>query len=100
MAKRDEDGFYWKPIEGTTVPEIIDRELEKVAKLGQTPKKIYVGIGLYNEIQNEQFDPFIAGLVSDGQEAPSFPTEEPTEYKGIKLHLVEDKDSDYLRIET
>jgi hypothetical protein len=82
------------------MPEIIDRELEKVAKQGQTPEKIYVGIGLYNEIQNEQFEPVAAGLVSDGQEASSFPTEEPTEYKGIKLHLVEDKEPDYLRIET
>lgn len=76
------------------MPEIIDKELEKIAKLGQTPKKIYVGISLYNEIQNEQFAPFAADLVSD------FPTEEPKEYKGIKIHLVEDKEPDYLRIET
>ena len=82
------------------MPEIIDKELEKVAKLGQTPKKIYVGIGLYNEIQNEQFEPFPADIVSDGQEASVFPTEEPTEYKGIKIHVVEDKEPDYLRIET
>ncbi len=82
------------------MPEIIDRELENVAKLGQTPKKIYVGLSLYNEIRNEQFEPVAAGLVSDEQESSSVPTEEPTEYKGIKIHVVEDKEPDYLRIET
>jgi hypothetical protein len=81
------------------MPEIIDKELEEVTKAGQTPKKIYVGIGLYNEIRNELFEPFAAGIVSDEQ-ADSFPTEEPTEYKGIKLHVAEDEDPNYLEIET
>jgi hypothetical protein len=77
------------------MPQIIDTELEKVTKQGQTPKKIYVGLGLYNEIKNEQFEPFAAN-----QEASTLPKEEPTEYKGIKIHVVEDEDPDYLRIET
>jgi hypothetical protein len=85
---------------GLKVPEIIDKELEKVRKQGQTPKKIYVGIGLYDEIRYEQFEPFAADLTADGQEASVFPDEEPTEYKGVKLHVVEDEDPDYLKIET
>ena len=82
------------------MPEIIDKEIEKVRQQGKVPKKIYVGIGLYDELRNEQFAPFAVDLVADGQEASVFPAEEPTEYKGIKLHLVEDKDPDYLQIET
>ena len=80
------------------MPEIIDKELEKVTNQGHTAKKIYVGIGLYNEIRNEQFAPFAAEK-DDVQEA-SVPTEEPTEYKGIKLHVSEDEEPDYLKIET
>jgi hypothetical protein len=82
------------------MPEIIDKEIERVAKLGHTPKTIYVGTGLYNEIRNEQFAPFAADSVTDRQEGSSFPTEEPTEYKGIKIHVVEDEEPDYLSIET
>jgi hypothetical protein len=82
------------------MPEIIDRELDQLTTQGQTPKKIYVGIGLYNEIRNEQFEPIAADSVADGQEASTFPTEEPTEYKGIKIYVAEDKEPDYLRIET
>ena len=79
--------------------EIIDKELEKITRLGQTPKKIYVGLGLYNEIRNEQFEPFVADISADGRATASVPAEEPTEYKGIKLHVVETEEPDYLRIE-
>jgi hypothetical protein len=82
------------------MPEVIDKELERVRKLGQTPKIIYLGFGLYNEVRNEQFEPIAADIVADGQAASVFPTEEPTEYKGVKLHVVEDEEPDYLRIET
>lgn len=81
------------------MPEVIDKELEKEAELGHTPQTIYVGAGLYDEIRNEQFEPIAADLVADGQEASVFPIEEPTEYKGIRLHLEETEDPNYLRIE-
>lgn len=80
--------------------EIIDKELERVRQQGETPKKIYVGIGLYNELRNEQFATFAADLGDESQENSNFPAEEPREYMGIKLHLVEDKDPDYLQIES
>ena len=80
--------------------ETIDKELERVRQQGQTPRKIYVGTGLYNELRNEQFATFAADSREDRQEDSDFPAEEPTEYKGVKLHLVEDKDPDYLEIES
>jgi hypothetical protein len=83
------------------MPEIIDKKLAELARQGLIPKRIYLGINLYNEIRNDQFEPFATGRVtSDGGEAIAYPAEEPTEYKGIKLHLVEDKDPDHLEIET
>lgn len=82
------------------MPELIDKELERVSKLGQTPKTIYVGIGLYDEIRNEQSEPIAADIVADGQEVPVFPPEKPREYKGIKLHVMETAEPNYLSIET
>ena len=81
------------------MPEIIDKELEKIARLRQTPKRIYIGLGLYNEIKNEQFEPFVADISADGRAAASVPAEETTEHKGIKLHVVETEEPDFLRIE-
>lgn len=82
------------------MPEIIDEKLAELARQGIKPKEIRLGLSLYNQIRDEEFEPFAADVVADGQEAVAYPTEEPTEYKGIKLHLVEDKNPDYLEIKT
>jgi len=79
----------------------IDDELDRIAKRGETPKTIYVGSELYFEVQSEQNTQFAADIVRDGQPAQVHPApEEPTEYNGIRLVLLENEAADYLRIET
>jgi hypothetical protein len=82
------------------MPEIIDKKLAELARQGIKPKEIRLGLSLYNQIRDEQFEPFAADEAADGRAAAAYPTEEPTEYRGIKLHVVEDEEPDYLQIKT
>lgn len=78
----------------------IDAELEKISKLGQTPKIIYVGDDLHQELYGEINPPIIADLVRDGQKASVITPKEVKDYKGIRVEILEDVEPDYLRIET
>ncbi len=78
----------------------IDAELERIAKLGQTPKVIYVGNDLHLELYEEINPPIAADLVADGQKAYVITPNEVTEYKGIRVVILEDVAPDYLRVET
>ncbi len=53
-------------------------------------------IGAINSV-NWQF--FREGL-SEGEVESSVPAEQPTEYQGVKLYLVEDEEPDYLKMDT
>jgi hypothetical protein len=78
----------------------IDAELERIAQLGQKPKVIYVGDDLHQELYDELNPPIAADLVRDGQKAYVISTKDVTDYKGIRVIVLQDVAPDYLRIET
>jgi len=82
------------------MPERIDAELERLANLGQTPKVIYVGDNLHQELYGEINPPYAADLISDGQKASVITPNEVRDYKGTRVVVLEDVEPDYLRIET
>ena len=78
----------------------IDDEIERLMKLGQTPKTIYIGNDLYFELSREINPTVAASVVQNHQEAPVVSEEDVTEYKEIPVKLLDDVASDYLSIET
>lgn len=80
----------------------IDEELEKVSKAGQTPKEIYIGADLYEELYSEVNPVYAAALVgsNDNDKAPVYTPEEVTEYKGFPIVKLDGVSADYLKIST
>ncbi len=78
----------------------VDKEIERVTKLGQTPKTIIVGDDLYDEISAEQNLPIIAAQAGSGEDTPTFTDKPVTEYKGVKVVRMSDVPKDYLEILT
>ncbi len=78
----------------------VDKEIERVTKLGQTPKTMIIGDDLYDEISAEQNLPIIAGQIRPGGDTPMFTDKPVTEYKGIKVVRMSDVPKDYLEILT
>jgi hypothetical protein len=75
----------------------INEELGKISRRGETPKTIYVGSGVYLEIETEQNTLFGADLIGVQRQAP---LNEVKDYKGIPVVLKEGEGFDYLEIET
>jgi hypothetical protein len=75
----------------------IDEELERISRLGESPKTIYVGSGLHLDLETEQNSLWGGDLASVQRQTP---TEEVKEYKGIPVVLKEGVAFDYLEIET
>jgi hypothetical protein len=78
----------------------IDAELNRIAKLGQTPKTIFVGNDLWLELNGEIDQSIAAAIVGDGQAAPVEPPSEVTEYHGIRVVHLESVSSDHLQVQT
>jgi hypothetical protein len=78
----------------------IDAELERLSKEGKTPKLIRVGHELHLELDSEINPVFAAELLSDGQKATPITRDEVTDYKGIRVEIVEDAAPDYLEVVT
>jgi hypothetical protein len=79
--------------------ERVDAELQRVEERGETAKTIYVGQALFNEIGAEPDQLYASDVVSEGQAASRFPENE-LDYDGIRVVLLDNVASDYLRIET
>lgn len=80
--------------------EKIDAEIERIAKLGQTPKRIEVGDDLYEELYEEQNPPLAASLVGEREAVPVYSEKEVIEYKGIRVVRVLNVPRDYLKLLT
>jgi hypothetical protein len=78
----------------------IDAELDRISKEGKTPKVIRVGHELHLELDSEINPPYAADLVADGQKASVISHNEVTDYKGIRVEVVESAAPDYLEIVT
>jgi hypothetical protein len=78
----------------------IDAGLERLSKEGKTPKLIRVGHELELKLDREINRVYAADLVADGQKAYVIPHNKVTDYKGIRVEVVESAAPDYLEIVT
>lgn len=79
--------------------ERIDAELQRIGERGEAAKTIYVGKALFDEIGAEPDQLYASDIVSEEQAASVFPENE-LDYGGIRVVLLDNVASDYLRIET
>ena len=76
----------------------IDVELERLIKLGQTPRIIEVGSDLYDELLDEQNPTLIAPAVKPSETTSVYADKEVTEYQNYKVIRLEKVPKDYLNI--